>query len=490
MESDERKTTALKISGLLILILGASMIPSLIVAVYYNEIVSIISFAGTIVPFVAVGGLLTRRTRDLQIRIKARYGFLIVTLAWLFFSLGGAIPLTVSGAIPHYIDAFFEMCSGFSTTGSTILTDIESLPKSMLFWRSFTHWMGGMGIIVFVTAVLPSIGIEGQLIASAETPGPTMDKLTPKYSDTARNLYMLYIGISVTECLLLLMGGMGIYDSLVHTFGTVGTGGFSSYGANIGYFTSPYIRWVIIVFMMMCGVNFNLYFVLFRQGPRAMLKDEELRYYLGFIAVPTVLLTISLMGSGIFTDLFKAVTSAAFNVIAIITTTGYGTDDFTKWTTFAQMILFFLFFVGASTSSTGGGVKVLRIIICMKLIKRGIMLKIHPNRVYTIKLNGKPVQQEVVTNIANFIFFYIIVVCVSMLLISINGFDLVTTLTSVLTCLGNIGPGFGLIGPADNFAMFSDFSKIVLSLLMIAGRLELFTFFLLFSPYYWNPDKA
>ena len=486
----EIKMTAAKLAGLMSLLLAVSMIPSFMAAVYYNEISSIASFAAVIIPFAALGGIITKITWDHEIRIKMRYGFLIVTLAWIFFSFAGALPLVISGSIPSYVDAFFEMCSGFSTTGSTILTDIESLPKSMLFWRSFTHWLGGMGIIVFVTAVLPSIGIEGQLIASAETPGPTMDKLTPKYSDTARNLYMLYIGITITEVILLMLGGMGIYDSLVHSFGTVGTGGFSSYADNIGHFTSPYFRWIFIIFMMMCGVNFNLYFVMFRQGLKAMLKDEELRYYLGFIGVPSVLLIISLMASGTFHDLFKCVTSSFFNVVGMITTTGYGTDDFTKWPTFAQMVLFFLFFVGASTSSTGGGVKVLRVLVCLKLIRRGIMLKIHPNRVYTIKLSGRPVQQEVATNIANFIFFYIMVVAAGTLLVSFDGFDIITTLSSVLTCIGNVGPGFELVGPADNFSIFSDFSKIILSFLMIAGRLELFTFFMLFSPHYWNPDRA
>ena len=487
---NDRAKTAMKLTGLLLLLLGMSMVPSFVVAILYNEMLPMASFAGVIFAFAVIGGVITIGTRDLEIRIKMRYGFLIVTLAWLLFSLGGALPLTISGAIPSYVDAFFEMCSGFSTTGSSILTDIESLPKSMLFWRSFSHWLGGMGIIVFITAVLPSIGIEGQLIASAETPGPTMDKLTPKYSDTARNLYFLYFGITALEVIFLLLGGLNLYDALVHSFGTVGTGGFSSYGDNIGHFTSPYVRWVIIIFMMMCGVNFNLYFVMFKSGIRAMLKDEELRWYLGFIAVPAILVTISLMATHTFTDLFKCVTSSIFNVVGMITTTGYGTDDFTMWPTFTQMVLFFLFFIGASTSSTGGGIKVLRIMICLKLIRRGIALKIHPNRVYTIKVNGRPVQQEVITNIANFVFFYIIVVAVSMLLISLNGFDLVTTLTSVLTCIGNVGPGFGMIGPADNFSMFSDFSKIILALLMIAGRLELFTFFMLFSPHYWNPDRA
>ena len=485
-----KRDIAVRLTGIFMLILAVSMIPSLLVAVYYREQSSIYSFLGVILPFLIAGSLIYRMTKDTEIRIKMRYGFLIVTLAWLMFSIMGAVPLVISGSIPNFVDAFFETCSGFSTTGATILTDIESLPKSMLFWRSFTHWLGGMGIIVFITAVLPSIGVEGQLIASAETPGPTMDKLTPKYSDTARNLYILYFGITLTEIVLLMIGGMNLYDALVHSFGTVGTGGFSNYANNIGEFTSPFIIWVIIVFMIMCGINFNLYFVLFRQGLKNMLKDTELRYYLGFILVPSALIAVTLFATGTAKTVYDAVTDAVFHVASMITTTGYATTDFIKWPTFAQMLLFFLFFVGASTSSTGGGVKVLRILICLKLIRRGISLKIHPNRIYTIKVNDRPVSQEVVTNIANFVFFYVLIVGISSLLIGMNGFDIVTTISGVLTCIGNVGPGFSIIGPADNFSIFSDFSKVVLSLLMIAGRLELFTFFMLFSRNYWDPDRV
>lgn len=481
---------ALKLAGLFFLILGISIIPSLLVAVYFKEGNSISSFTAIAVPFLIAGALITKTMYGQEIRIKMRYGFLIVTLAWLLFSMVGALPFVISGAIPSYVNAFFETCSGFSTTGSTILEDIEALPRSMLFWRSFTHWLGGMGIIVFITAFLPSIGVEGQLIASAETPGPTMDKLTPKYSDTARNLYVLYIVFTLVEIVLLMFGDMSFFDACIHSFGTVGTGGFSNYADGTGHFTSPYIHWVLTIFMIMCGVNFNLYFVLRRQGLRQMLKDSELRYYLGFIGIPALLITLNLMATGFFKDLFKCVTSAFFHVASFITTTGFALEDFELWPTFSQMMLFFLFFVGASTSSTGGGVKVLRILICLKLIRRGISLKIHPNRVYTIKVNGKPVSQEVVTNIANFVFFYIFIVIVSTIIISLNGFDLVTTLSSVLTCIGNVGPGFGLVGPVENFNLFSDLSKIVLSLLMIAGRLELFTFFMLLSKHYWNPDRV
>jgi len=484
-----RRETIFKLSGIFMLLLALSMVPSLLAALYYRETTSITTFLSVITPLFLAGGVLYQLTREVEIRIKMRYGFLIVSLAWLTFSLVGALPLFLSGAIPNYVDAFFETCSGFSTTGATILTDIESLPKSMLFWRSFTHWLGGMGIIVFITAILPSTGVEGQLIASAETPGPTMDKLTPKYSDTARNLYLLYLGITLVEIVLLMIGGLNLYDALVHSFGTVGTGGFSSYAENIGHFTSPFVIWVFIVFMIMCGVNFNLYFVMFRQGIRQMFKDSELRWYFGFIFVPAALIAVTLIATGTAKSIYAAVTDALFHVAAMITTTGYGTVDFTEWPTFAQMLLFFLFFVGASTSSTGGGIKVLRIMICLKLIRRGIKHKIHPNMVQTIKVNDRPVSQEVATNIANFIFFYIVIVIISSLLIGINGFDLVTTVSSVLTCIGNVGPGFALIGPADNFSIFSGFSKAILAILMIAGRLELFTFFMLFSKHYWNPDK-
>lgn len=479
-----------RMMGILLLVLGLCLVPSLIVAIIYHEMLSLKCFAFTIIPCVTLGFILIKSFRPSLIKLKARDGFLIVSLCWLVASLIGAIPFYISGAIPNYIDAFFETCSGFSTTGSSILSDIEGLPKSMLFWRSFTHWLGGMGIIVLAMALLPSIGVGGQLIASAETPGPTLDKIAPRFSDTARRLYLVYLFFTILETLLLLLGGMNLYDSLVHTFGTVGTGGFSSYGDSIAHFDSPYLQWVIILFMLLCGINFNLYFVLARKGLRSMLKDSELRLYLLIIAAVSVLIGMNLMFTGEYHDIEEGARTSVFQVVSIITTTGYATADYDIWPTFSKMLIFLLMLVGACSSSTGGGVKIIRILISLKLIRRGVSLKLHPRRVITVTLGGKEVPQEVSTNIANFVFFYIFVVFAGAFIISFNGFDLMTTISSVITCLGNIGPGFSTIGPVMNFSVFSGFSKLILSLLMIAGRLELFTFFMLFSPHYWNSNKA
>ena len=480
----------IRMMGIMLLVLAGSLVPSSVVAIIYDEMIPFRSFLITMAFCLLTGFILIKKFGPSKKHFRARDGFIIVTMCWLLASLVGAVPMTISGAIPSYIDSFFETCSGFSTTGSTILTDIESLPKSILFWRSFTHWMGGMGIIVLATALLPSIGLEGQLIASAETPGPTLDKLTPKYSDTARNLYLVYIFISVVETVLLLFGGMNLYDALVHTFGTVGTGGFSSYGDSIAHFTSPYIQWVITIFMLLCGINFNLYFVLGKKGIKSFFKDEELRLYLIIIGGVTFLIFADLMFSGIYHHAGEGLRASAFQVTSIITTTGYATADYDLWPTFSKMMLMIVFFTGACSSSTGGGIKIIRVLVAVKLIKRTISLKLHPHRVVTINVNHKEVPQEVTTNIANFIFFYIFVIFAGSIVISFNGFDIMTTISSVLTCLGNIGPGFNLVGPTMNFACYSGFSKIVLALLMIAGRLELFTFFMLFSPHYWNANKA
>lgn len=480
----------IRMMGLLLLVLSVCLLPSLSVAVYFGETASIKAFIVTIIPCLFSGIILIKVFRPSLIKIKARDGFLIVSLCWLVSSVIGAIPLCISGAIPSFIDAFFETCSGFSTTGSSILTDIESLPKSMLFWRSFTHWLGGMGIVVFAMALIPSIGIGGQLIASAETPGPTLDKLTPRFSDTARNLYLVYILFTIAETILLMFGGMGLFDALIQTFGTVGTGGFSNYTSSIAHFSSPYIQWIIIIFMIMCGINFNLYFVFAKRGPKAMLKDPELRLYLIIIIVVTALIAINLLATGYFADVSESIRTSAFQVSSIITTTGYATADYDLWPTFSKMMIFLVMLTGACSSSTGGGVKVIRALVALKLVRRGVSLKLHPNRVTNVTLNGKALPQEVATNIANFIFFYIGVVFVASFIISFNGFDLLTSFSSVITCLGNIGPGFSLVGPSMNFSMFSGFSKFILSLLMIAGRLELFTFFMLLSPHYWNSNRA
>lgn len=479
----------ISVIGMLLLVLGLAVIPSFLVAIYYQEQPSSITLFAT-AAICLISGLLILKVFPLSnIKIKAREGFLMVALSWIIASFISALPFYFTGSIPKLVDAFFEMCSGYSTTGATILTDIEALPKSMLFWRSFTHWLGGMGIIVFATAILPSIGVEGMLIASNETPGPTLDKMTPKFSDTAKKLYQLYFGMTVVLVILLLLGGMSPYDAMVHSFGTMGTGGFSSHGDSIAYFKSPYIYWVITIFMILCGINFNLYFVMKHSFKRAF-QDEELRAYLIIIVAFTALISLALMASGKYNNLFDCVTDSAFQVAAIITTTGYCTTDFDLWPSFTKMLLLIIMFTGACSSSTGGGAKIVRIIVSAKLIKRDLYLRIHPNQVTDLRLNNNPLPQEVTTNITNFMFLYFTTILAGSCIVALNGFDLVTTFTSVLTCISNVGPGLNKVGPTVNFSIFNDFNTLVLSFLMIAGRLELFTFLMLFSRHYWNPNKV
>lgn len=480
----------IRLSGLLLIIIGLAMVPCLLLAYYYKEYLALMAFIVTIIPTIIIGIFLFKILKPMDMRLKTRDGFLIVSMSWLLSSLVGAIPFTISGAIPSYVDAFFETCSGFSTTGSSILSDIEALPKSILFWRSFTHWIGGMGIIVFATALLPAIGIEGQLIASAETPGPTLDKLTPRFSDTARRLYLMYLAFTICEAFLLFVGGMSPYDSLIHTFSTVGTGGFSSYGDSIAHFDSYYLQWVIIIFMILCGINFNLYFLIPKKnGLKKMFKDEELRMYLGIIGTCAALIALYLILSRTYTNIGKAITDSFFQVVSIITTTGFATANYDVWPTFCKMLILLLLLIGACSSSTGGGVKIIRILVGLKLVRRSASLRLHPNRVSNVRFNGKTIGSAVAYNITNFIFLYIFVIFVGSFVIALNGFDILTSISAVMTCVGNVGPGFNLVGPTMNFSIFSDFSKIVLSLLMIAGRLELFTFFMLFSPHYWNSNR-
>ncbi len=479
----------IRLVGILLLVVSFCIIPSFIVALIYGETVPLRWLGGTVISCLVPALLILYFSRRQEIKLKRRSGYFIVSVTWILISLITAVPFTGSHAIPDFVDAFFEMCSGYSTTGSTVLTDIEALPKSMLFLRSFTHWIGGMGIIVFTAAILPSLGIEGQLIANAETPGPTKDKLTARYSDTAKRLYLIYVAFTATEVILLMLGGMSLFDALIQTFGTVGTGGFSNYNDGIAHFRSPYICWVLTVFMVMCGTNFNLYFAVPKKGLKAFLEDEEFRLYIIIMGCCAAGITVDLIAHGVIGNPFESVTAAAFHVSSVMTTTGFATENYDIWPTFSKMLLLVVFFTGASSSSTGGGPKIIRIVIALKLIRRNIALKVHPHRYYNIKVNGKTMSSEVATNICNFLFFYVLVIIAGALLISLNGFDFMTTFSATLTCVGNVGPGFGLVGPVCNFSIFSPFSKIILALLMIAGRLELFTFFIPFFRRYWNADR-
>lgn len=477
-----------RIIGLVLLVIGATMIPSLAVAGIYKEMPALLAFLSTIIGIGILGAFLLHTGQRNAVNLKVRDGFLIVSLCWIVSAVAGSIPFVVSGSIPNFIDAFFETCSGFSTTGASILTEIEPLPKSILFWRSFTHWIGGMGILIFAIALMPSLGINGQNIAVSEAPGPTLDKVTPKMSDTAKALYFIYIVFTVAETVLLMLGGMSLYDALIHTFGSVGTGGFSNYNDSVAHFDSTYIDVVITIFMILSGANFNLYYMSIRRGIQNLIHDAEFQFYLIIIAVVTILISLNLLFSSYYEHIGQSLRYSVFQTASILTTTGFATTDFDLWPTFSRMLLLLLMFIGGCSSSTGGGVKVIRILILLKLIKRGIATRLHPSAIVNVKLNGRNVSADTVTAIANHAFLFMAVVFISTLLISLNNFNLTTSFTSVITCLGNIGPGFDLVGPSANFSIYAMPSKLLLSFLMLAGRLELFTLLILLTPKFWNQD--
>lgn len=482
--------TILRVVGSLLLIIAATMLMPLSIAYFNNESSAFDGFLLTI-SICIVFGLLTRSFVGLsRQKIKNRDGFLVVSLSWFVVALVGAMPFTISGAIPSFVDAFFESCSGFTTTGSSILTDIEVLPRSILFWRSFTHWLGGMGIIVFITAVMPMFGFTGQLIANYETPGPTKDKIAAKYSDASRFLYVIYIVMTFAEMFLLKIGGLSWFDSAVHTFGTVGTGGLSTYNDSIAHFNSTFVEIVIIVFMILAALNFNLYFISVKRGFSNFIKDEETRFYFSIIGIATGLIAVYNIVFDHFSEMGEKLINALFQVVSVITTTGYMTDDFDSWPTFSKFIIFALFFVGGCASSTGGGIKCIRILVGLKLVKRGVSLKIHPNRIAPVTINDRELTSETTIRISNYLFTYAVVLATGILLLSLNGFDLMTNFSAAASSLGNIGPGFNLVGPTMNYSFFSDFSKLVCSFLMITGRLELFTVLVLFSKNYWHPDSV
>ncbi len=479
----------IKIIGMLFVVLGISLVAPAIVAIIYKESPSFFSFIITLVPSIIIGAFLIRITGPIKGHFRVRDGFIIVSEAWLIISILGAFPFVISGFIPSYVDAFFETASGFSTTGSSILTDVESLSYSMLFWRSFTHWIGGMGIIVLAVAILPALGIGGQVIVSAETTGPSLSKILPKIKDTAKLLYILYFSFTVLETLLLWAGGLSIFDALTHSFATVGTGGFSTYNAGISHFDSTYVEMVITFFMFICGASFSLHFLALNQGPLVYLKDSEFKGYFIIVASVTLALTLYLFFFGTYSDLGTSFRYSIFQVVSIVTTTGFASADYIYWPLFGQILLLILFFIGGSSSSTAGGVKVVRVLTILQFVRRTIVLKLHPHHVSSVKLGKKSLSSDIVSNISSFILLYMATIFIGTILLSFDGFDLSTTFTAVISAVGNVGPGFEQVGPMLNYSQFSDFSKIVLSLLMIAGRLEVYTFFMIFSRKFWNPYR-
>ena len=426
-------------------------------------------------------GMLTLKTDD---RIYSREGFVIVALSWILMSVMGALPFMISGCIPNFADAFFETVSGFTTTGSTILTDVEALPQGMLFWRSFTHWVGGMGVLVFVMAIMPLSDIRSVHIMRAEVPGPTKSKLVPRMRDTAAMLYKIYIALTVIEVILLMAGGMNLLDALIHAFGTAGTGGFSNKALSVAAYDSAYFDIVIGVFMMLFGINFNLYYLILIGNVRTALKSEELHWYLGIIGISTLAIAVNI--SGIVNGAGQCLRYAFFQVSSIITTTGYSTADFNEWPTFSKAILLMLMVIGGCAGSTGGGVKVSRVVIACKSVVRDMRRLLHPHAVQSIRVDNNPVDKKDAHAVMVFLAAFFMLFAVLFLITSLDGYDLVTSATAVLACISNIGPGLELVGPLGSFAIFSAPVKIALSFGMLFGRLELFPMMMLFVPSTWH----
>ena len=460
---------------------AAFMILPGITAIIYRE-KNGLAFLITMLICLTIGIPLTRRKRKSKV-FHAKEGAVTVALSWLVLSIAGALPFIISGSIPHPIDAIFETVSGFTTTGASVLSDVEALSHCMLIWRSFTHWIGGMGVLVFILCLLPLTGGYHMNLMKAESPGPSVSKLVPKVQSTAKILYTIYIILTIVEIIFLLIGKMPLFDTLCLSFGTAGTGGFGIKNDSIASY-STYNQVVITVFMILFGINFNAYYLLLTKKVMQAAKNEEVRYYLGIIGLAIVVIAINTRE--MFTSFGRAFQQAAFQVGSIITTTGYATTDFNVWPVFSKTILVILMFVGACAGSTGGGIKVSRIIILVKSVKQELGYFIHPRSVKVIKMDNKPLSANNIRGVNAFFVTYTLIFVVSLLIITFDNFDLVTNFTAVTATLNNIGPGLKLVGPTGNFGIFSPVAKYILMFDMLAGRLELYPILLLFTPSVWK----
>jgi trk system potassium uptake protein TrkH len=473
-----------RVIGLLMFVEGAFMLLPLIISILYGEN-DTMGFALSSGINLLVGALIIWLTRNASRDIGKREGFIIVSLVWVIFSALGSLPYIFTGAIPSYTDAFFETMSGFSTTGSTILNDIESLTHGILFWRSLTHWLGGMGIIVLSLAILPVFGIGGMQLYIAEVPGPTPDKISPRIRQTAATMWVIYLILTIAETLLLWIGEMPLFDAVCHSFATMATGGFSTKQASIAFWPSPYIQYVIILFMFFAGTNFTLTYFTIRGNFKPILKDEEFKYY-GFITIGfTLLIFIGLLLST-QTGVEETFRNSLFSVVSIITTTGFGTVDYLLWKPVLIALIFALFFFGGSAGSTGGGIKIMRIVLLFKNGYYELKRMVHPNAVIPLKFNKHSVDSKIVTNVLAFFVLYFMIFGASTVFFMLFEPNLESAMGAVASCLGNIGPGLGSVGPAETYAHIHPMGKWFLSFLMLLGRLELFTILVLFSPAFWK----
>ncbi len=467
--------------GRILLVEAGLLTLPLAVALLYRE--PAMPWLITMAALVVCGALLSFRKPE-RTALYAKDGFAAVALVWLLMSAFGALPFVLSGDILHYVDAFFETVSGFTTTGASILPAVEPLSRGSLFWRSFTHWVGGMGVLVFVMAILPMSDGHTMHILRAEMPGPTAGKLVSRMSDTAKILYGIYFVMTAVMILLLVLGGMDLFDACIHAFGTAGTGGFSSRNASVGAYNSAYIDIVIGIGMLAFGVNFNLYFFLLVRRFREVLRSEELWVYLGIVAASTAAIAANILS--LYDSVGTALRHTFFQVSSVITTTGYATVDFGQWPVFSKTVLVLLMFVGGCAGSTAGGLKVTRIVTLAKAAVMDMRKMLHPNAVINVRMEGRALPEKQVRGVQAYLSIYILILCGSWLLLSLAGFDELTTFTAVVTCINNVGPGLNMVGPTGNFGFFAPWAKLLLSFDMLAGRLELFPMLLLFAPSIWR----
>ena len=472
----------LYIIGWILSVEAALMVPSVIVSAIYRE-VSGFSLAGTIGLCLIIGLPLIRKQPNNKL-LHAKDGAVIVALSWIVMSFMGCLPFYFSHEIPHFVDALFETVSGFTTTGASILPSPESMSKGLMFWRCFTHWVGGMGVLVFLLCLLPMTGGGSHMnLMKAESPGPSVSKLVPKVQSTAKLLYGLYFVLSITMLVLLLVGGMPLFDSLCTVFGTAGTGGFGIKNDSFGSY-STYLQAVVTIFMILFGVNFNVYFLFYMKKPKEALKCEEARWYFGIIAASVLIITLFIWKD--FSNIGMAIHHAAFQVGSIITTTGFATVDFDLWHSIPKTIIVLLMFCGACAGSTGGGMKVSRILIMFRTMLRDLYRGVYPKRVKKVYFEGRPLDEEMVRSVSVFLTTYVFIFAASVFLISIDNFDMTTNFTAVAATINNIGPGLEMVGPTQNFSLYSDFSKLILIFDMLAGRLELYPMLLLFLRDTWR----
>lgn len=472
----------LRVLGALLIFVGASLIFPIAISLYYKDG----DFSALLVSFlitITAGGVLWKFTpRDRE--LKTREGFAVVTFGWIFLAVFGALPYLLTDFEISFTDAFFETMSGFTTTGATILTDVEALPHGVLFWRSLTHWLGGMGIIVMSLAILPMLGIGGMQLFKAEVPGPSVDKLQPRIQDTAKILWGVYFLLTFIETVLLKLGGMSVFDSLCHTFGTMATGGFSTKNAGIGFYQSAYIEYVITIFMILAGTNFALHYRALKGRFRSYADNSEFRFYLGVILFVTSFVFLDLLLRRLY-GFSGAFQKAIFQVTSLITTTGYHSADYEAWPVSSQLILITVMFFGGCAGSTGGGIKIVRIYLIIKYGFMQFKKLIHPHAVIPIRMGHKPVPAEAISDILGYVLLYFSILVVASILMSLMGLDLVTSVSTVISSLSNIGPGVGTIGPTENFAHIPGAGKWLLSFLMLVGRLEIYTVLVIFTRNFW-----